>query len=109
MGNLLPVTATFSGFADPRCVAIAPDQSFALVTNYGTSVVSRIDLRRRGGGGVSNGAVTHAYSGFRNPWGVAISPDGRFALVGNSNGNNVGYIDLKTGQVSFPCVRRRDG
>ena len=90
----LAAQAVYTGFTDPRCVAISPDGRYALVTNFGSSYISRIDLE--------TDQVAHVFSGFSRPWGIAISPDGKFALVGNSNGNNVGFVDLVSNAVSFP-------
>ena len=74
----------YTGFDTPYFLAISPDGTFALVTNYGGNNVARIDLQ--------TGNVTFPYTGFNGPCGVAISPDGTFALVVNQGGNNVGRI-----------------
>ncbi len=74
----------------PTGVAIHPDGHRAYVTNYGTSVVSVIDLVDREL--LANIEVP------RQPEEMALNPDGRFLLV-NSVAGTVSVIDTETLEV----------
>ena len=73
-------------------MAIAPDGTFALVSNSLGHTVDHIDL--------SSMALVRSYGTFSSPRGLAIAADATFALVGNTNGNNIGRIDLKLANSS---------
>jgi YVTN family beta-propeller protein len=98
--NTMLVTKTITGpvgmeFVDPRGVAITPDGTKALVTNFDVSYVSVITMSTltvtsiinlsTGSNGTQLGAIP-----------VAITPDGATALVSSFDSNSVVPIALST-------------
>jgi DNA-binding beta-propeller fold protein YncE len=84
-------------------VAISPDSSYALVTDWGFSTIRRIDIStatvttlagESGRSGLIDGIRT---AHFRDPRAISISPDGSYALVVDAN--RIRYIVISTGEV----------
>lgn len=77
--------------SSPRGVAIAADESFALVANGAGNSVSRIRL--------SDNTVVATISVASAPWGVAINEGATHAYVAQTASNTVSRIDLSTNTV----------
>jgi YVTN family beta-propeller protein len=87
----------------PRFVAIAPDGSKAVTSNFLSNNVSIINLTTLETETIVDAGVT--------PWEIAISPDSRYAVLGGNASNSVPIIDLETNTVvadvytgGGPCV-----
>jgi YVTN family beta-propeller protein len=76
---------------DPRCVVVAPDQSYLYVTNYGDNTVSVISL--------STLYVTATISVGKGPHGISITPSGDLVYVVNELDETVSIIDVDTDSV----------
>lgn len=75
----------------PRFVAIAPDGSKAVTTNFLSNNLSIVDLTS-----LETEAVVSAGD---QPWGVAITPDSRYAIVCGCMTNSVLVVDLQSDSV----------
>jgi DNA-binding beta-propeller fold protein YncE len=98
---------TGAQFSNPVGIAISPDGFFALVTEYGNSVIRKVVLGTgavttlagaKGVAGFSDGRGT--VSRFNYPEGIAISPDGWFAVVTDKGEHSIRFIALATGDVT---------
>lgn len=76
----------------PTTVAVAPDGSFAYVTNAWSGSVSRIRS--------SDHTVTATIAVGANPMGMAISPDGAFAYVANAGDNTLTRVRTSDDRVT---------
>jgi DNA-binding beta-propeller fold protein YncE len=100
-------TGTLAKFNNPYAVAISPDGTFALVTEYGNQRVRRVvtgtgvvtTLAGSGLVGSADGAGSSA--SFNYPAGIVISPDASYALVSERSGNRVRHIALATKVVTM--------
>lgn len=94
-------------FNVPHGLAIAPNGSYALVTDYHNHTVRKLDLATRVIStylGTANrfGSVDGVgdAAGFEYPAGVAISSDGSFALVTEEGSTLIRRVDLVTAAVT---------
>ena len=93
-------------FSNPTGVSISRDTSFALVTDWWSHRVRRIEIATGAvttlagsSAGYADGAGTSAL--FNGPYGVAISPDANFALVADRNNDRVRRLNIATGTVTM--------
>jgi DNA-binding beta-propeller fold protein YncE len=98
---------TNSRFNGPIGVAISPDGTFALVSNYFGQVINKIILTTAevsilagaaNSPGSANGFGTNAQ--FKNPTGLAISPGGDFSVVADYLNNRIRLILISTSEVT---------
>jgi DNA-binding beta-propeller fold protein YncE len=97
---------TNARFKYPMGVAISPDGTFALVSNYGGHVINKIILTTAevsilagaANSGSANGFGTNAQ--FNNPVGLAISPGGDFSVVADYSNNQIRLIRIATSEVT---------
>jgi len=98
---------TDAGFFYPNGIAIDPEGSFALVADFGTHRIRKIDLvtsettTLAGSGqhgGFNDGTSTSAQ--FKFPFGIAIDRTGAFALVADTNNHRIRKIDLTSKEVT---------
>jgi YVTN family beta-propeller protein len=82
----------------PGWVAISPDGTLALVTNYGSTTVSVIDTTT-----VPPTVLTTVF-GVSNPVGIAVTPDGTRAYVANTGNTSVSVIDTNSSSPTFGTV-----
>jgi DNA-binding beta-propeller fold protein YncE len=89
-------------------IALAPDDSYALVADLNIHLIRKIttataSVETFAGTSGSSGTVAGVgtNSRFNGPIGVAISPDGTFALVSNLYGHVINKIILTTAEVSI--------
>jgi YVTN family beta-propeller protein len=83
--------------AVPKYVAVTPDNSKILVSNWCSYDLSVIDA--------NTGAESSRIDIGRFPRGIAVSPDSKTAYVAIMGGTDVAVVDLTTGQVgSIPDV-----
>lgn len=71
--------------SSPRKVAITPDATKALVTNFLSGTVLMYDL-------INNTSITIPTG--LGPFGIAITPDGQFAFVADLNSQSLTKIDI---------------
>jgi len=79
--------------AVPKYVAVTPDDSTVLVTNWCSWTMSVVDARK-------GRLVTTIPIGGAYPRGIAVSPDSRTAFVAVMGGNRVDKVDLASRKVS---------
>jgi len=93
-------------FRRPTGVAVTPDGSKVVVTEYWSHQIRLIDmatktvstLAGRGGiGGDSDGS--RRGSRFRNPQGVSVTPNGSTAVVADSGNHKIRLVNISTGEV----------
>jgi hypothetical protein len=98
---------TNSRFNYPIGVAITPDGTFALVSNYGGQVINKIILTTAevsilagaaNSPGSANGFGTNAQ--FYNLYGLAISPGGDFSVVADRSNHQIRLIHISTSEVT---------
>jgi hypothetical protein len=98
---------TNSRFNYPIGVAISPDGTFALVSNYGGHVINKIILTTAevsilagaaNSPGSANGFGTN--SQFNYPYALAISPGGDFSVVADYSNNRIRLIHISTSEVT---------
>lgn len=96
---------TMASFSSPMGICISLDASFALVTDYSSARVRRIEIATGAvttlagsSSGYEDGAGSSAK--FHTPNGVAISPDASFALVTDGGNNRVRLLTIPTGAVT---------
>jgi hypothetical protein len=98
---------TNARFNRPIGVAISPDGTFALVSNYDSHVINKMILTTAevsilaGAGsapGSANGFGTNAR--FNNPYGLAISPGGDFFVVADYSNHQIRLIHISTSEVT---------
>lgn len=75
--------------AEPRYVAISPDDQYAFISNAEDSSISVIDMAQ------TPPAVTRTIRVGVEPRGIAFTPNGQYALVANHTSGNVSVIDTK--------------
>lgn len=85
-----------SGGNFPIGLAITPDGTRAVVTNYNSDDVSIIDL--------SNMSIITTIPTGTNPIYVGITPDGTKAVVANNGSSDTTVIDLTTNTVLVPSI-----
>jgi DNA-binding beta-propeller fold protein YncE len=99
---------TNAAFKSLYGIALSPDDSYALVADYGNHLIRKITMATAsvetfagmsGSSGIVPGVGTNAQ--FNGPIGVAISPDGTFALVVNYDGRVINKIIVTTVEVSI--------
>ena len=96
------IAATFS---NPSGVSISLDTVFALVTDWSSHRVRRIEIATGAvttlaGSNQGYADGTGSFAVFNVPHGVAVSPDATFALVADRNNHRVRHLVIATGAVT---------
>jgi DNA-binding beta-propeller fold protein YncE len=106
-GGIVPGVGTNARFNRPIGVAISPDGTFALVSNYGGQVINKIILTTAevsilagaaNSPGSANGFGTNAQ--FNSPHSLAISPTGAFSVVADTWNHQIRLIHISTSEVT---------
>ncbi len=96
---------TLASFSNPNGVSISRDTSFALVTDWWSNRVRRIEIATcavttLAGSSAGYADGTGSFASFNVPYGVAVSPDATFALVADRNNHRVRFLVVATGAVT---------
>lgn len=88
--DTLETVTTVAVGTTPNSIAIAPDGSYAYVTNQVSNNLSRISQSS-----IGEGATTINLPGYQNPQSIVITSDSRYALIGGETNPGGAFVMIR--------------